>query len=265
MLLRTAVLSASFTAILANYVVATPMGQPLRSTDQAMSLEYHAPSYPPPPSLPHPPREPYMPKAYTEKKLTLSGLSYSPSSSNPAQEKHKSEERPYVSPPLSLLPSLPSKEEKPKAHEKDYPSAPPKKSYPEKPKTEGMPSLPLPMPPPLFSPTPPPSKASTEKPKIEKKPEEKSDVLTASKEDKPKPSDKPKFNEKPHSPPPSPQKPHSQEKDEQDKQKNQAPKTGDTKVGCTAGKCRRVDPVTCDIPLFRSSDSNSTPSEFRVR
>jgi hypothetical protein len=260
MLLRTPVLSASFTAILAIYVVATPMGPPLRSTDEAMSLEYHAPSYPSPPSLPHPPPKPHMPKAYPEKKLKLNGLSYSPSSSNPSQEKYKSEERPYVSPPsLPLLPSLSSKEEKPKAHEKDYPSAPPKKSYPEKPKTEGKPYLPLP--PPLFSPTPPPSKASTENPKIEKKPEEKSDAVTASsKGDKPKPSDKPKSNEKPHSPPPSPQKPHSQE----DKQKIQAPKTDDTKVGCTAGKCRRVDPVTCDIPLFRSSDSDSIPSDFRV-
>jgi len=255
MLLRTHVLSASFTAILAVYVLATPMGPPLRSTDETKSLEYHAPSYPSPPSLPHPPPKPHMPKAYPEKKLKLNGLSYSPSSSNPSQEKHKSEERPYASPPsLSLLPSSPLKEEKPKAHEKDYPSAPPKKSYPEKPKTEGKPYLPLP---------PPLSKASTENSKLEKKPEGKSDAVTASKEDKPKPSDKPKFNEKPHSPPPSPQKPHSQEKDGQDK-KNQAPKTDDTKVGCTAGKCRRADAVACDIPLFRSSDSNSIPSDFHV-
>jgi hypothetical protein len=255
MLLRTPVLSASFIAILAVYVLATPMGPPHRSIDETKSLEYHAPSYPSPPSLLHPPPKPHMPKAYPEKKLKLNGLSYSPSSSNPSQEKHKSEERPYASPPLSLLPSSPSKEEKPKAHEKDYPSpsAPPNKSYPEKPKTEGKPSLPLP---------PPLSKASTEGPKLEKKPG-KSDAVT-SKEDKPKPSDKPKFNEKPHSPSPSPQKPHSQEKDEQDKQKNQAPKTDDTKVGCTTGKCRRVDPVTCDISLFRSFDSNSIPSDQDV-
>jgi hypothetical protein len=209
-----------------------------------------------------------MPKAFPEKKLKLNGLSYVPSSSNglsysssssnPSQEKHKSEERPSVSPPsLSLLPSSPLKEEKPKGHEKDHPSAPPKNSYPEKPKTEGTPYLPLP--PPLFSPTPPTSKASAEYPKLEKKPE-KSDAVPASKEVKPKPSDKPKFNEKPHSPP-SPQKPHSQEKDEQDKGKNQAPKTDDTKLGCTAGKCRRIDTVTCDISLFRSSDSNSILSE----
>jgi hypothetical protein len=201
-----------------------------------------------------------MPKAYPVEKLKLEGLSYSPPSSKPSPEKPKSEEKPYASPPLSLLPSSPSKEEKSKAHEKDYPSASPPKSYPEKPKAEGKPYLPLS--PPLFSPTPPPSKDGIEKPKVEKKPEEKSDAVPASKEDKAKPYDKPKSNEKPHSPP-SPQKPHPQEKDEQDKQKNQVAKKG-AKVGCAAGKCRRDDPVTCDIPLSRSSSSNSTPSDCYI-
>ena len=176
MLLRRSVLSASFAAILAVYVVATP----LRSTDETKSLDYHAPSYPSPPALSYPPPKPHVPKAYPVEKLKLEGLSYSPPSSKSSQEKPKSEE----------------------------------KSYPEKSKAEGKPYLPLP--PPLFSPTPPPSKDGIEKPKVEKKPEEKSDAAPALKEDKAKPYDKPKSNEKPHSPPspqrPHPQEKTEQDK-----------------------------------------------------
>src|SRR6266850_1871830 len=102
MLLRTPVLSASFAALLAVYVAATPTGPAPLCTDEPKLLEYTNSSY---------------------------GSARSPHSPKPCQdEKYKYEEKPYP----SASPSTPYPET-PKTEEKSYPSATP---YPETPKSE---------------------------------------------------------------------------------------------------------------------------------
>ena len=248
MLFRTPTLSASVFAVLAFYAVATPTGPPLNSAEDPMLRDYNAQSHPSPPA------PPYVPKPYShsDNKVKVEGMSFGPSSHEPYPEKPKPEEKPYVSPPPfppSLLPLTPSKEEKPKPYEKDRPSAPPPKSYPEKP----------------HSPAPPP-KSYPEKPKAggkpylplppalqnlkpEKKPEGKPYAVPVPKDNKPKPDDKSKPDEKPHAPP-SPQGPYSQ-KDEADKQRDRNSNKDDAKNGCVAGKCKRLDAVSCLGSLFR--------------
>jgi len=231
MLLHTHALPAFIVAVLAFCAVATPTGPSPHSADEPMLQG----------SPPHVPK----PYSRSDDKFKVEGISYGPPSHKPSPEKPKPEKPYALPPPLSLLPSTPSKE-KPKPYEKDHPSAPPPKSYPEKPmseekphspapppksypekpKTEGKPSLPyMPLPPALQNLKP------------EKKPEGKPYAVPAPKEDKSKPDDKSKPNEKPHA---------------------QAPKKEDVKNGCDAGKCRRADAVSCVYFLFRSFVSNRT-------
>jgi hypothetical protein len=226
MLFHTPTLSASIVAVLALYAVATPTGSPPpHSADELMSRGNNAPSYPSPPHL----SKPY---SYSGNNVKVDGASYAPPPPKPPQGKPKPEAKPYVSSLsyLSPLPLTPTKEEKPRPHEKDHPSAPPPKSYPEKPKSEGKPYLPLP---PIL-----------QNLKPEKKLEETPYVFPAQKEKK----FKPKPNEKPYS-----------EKYEV-KQKDQDPKDDD-KNGCVGGKCRRAEPVSCVDPHFRSLVSNRGPKE----
>ena len=229
MLLRTPALSASVVVVLAICVAATPTRPYPISVEGSRLPDYGTPHHPSPPASPPPPPSlpppPHVPKPYSGDKLKLEGVSYTPPPSKPYPGKPKHEEKPYALPPPPLpLPALPSplSKEKPGPYEKPYSSSPPPKSYPEKPKK------------PYLSLSPP----QLEEPKPEKKPEEKY-----------KPYDKPKSNEKTH-PPPSPQRPYTRGKDEPDKAKNQASQKDEN--GCSAGKCRRIGNVTCDDHFLRS-------------
>jgi hypothetical protein len=156
----------------------------------------------------------------------------------------------------------------------------PSKSYPEKPylslplyrkenyKREGKPYSYGPPPPqeekpkPYAKAYPPPSpqKYYSENSKSEKKPEEKPY------EDKHKPYDKAKSDDRPY--PPSQQRPYPPEKGEPYGPKYQPMKTDSSKDQCPADElqcCDEVKKVNCGDPLFRSLVSDLHPREATLR